>query len=55
LNFKSYQQTQDYISQPCIKPGDVRCWIYARLGNVVLSYLEGLEIQGLYRNLSLLD
>ena len=30
LNFKTFKESQHYISQSCITPGDVPCWAYAR-------------------------
>jgi len=27
LNFKTFKESQYYISQSCITPADVRCWI----------------------------
>ena len=31
LNFKTFKESQDYVSQSCILPGDVRCWVHARI------------------------
>jgi hypothetical protein len=31
LNFKTFKESQYYIFQYCIMPGDVPCWVHARI------------------------
>jgi hypothetical protein len=42
LNFKTFKEIHDYISQPCIMPGDVPCYLNARIGELVYLNIWGI-------------